>query len=95
MTLLLSFDIYAISICLVNGIWSLWGVFSSCSTTCGNGYELRKRSCTNPPPRYDGDLCSGESFDIRECINNPCPGNFMDLCYNIKVHFCRVVSIVS
>ena len=56
----------------VDGAWSNWASFSTCSKSCGTGYRTRTRSCTNPSPMYDGKYCFGESFDIQDCNTNPC-----------------------
>ncbi|XP_023687830.1 adhesion G protein-coupled receptor B2 isoform X4 [Paramormyrops kingsleyae] len=49
--------------------WSLWSV---CSLTCGQGWQVRSRSCVSSP--Y-GTLCSGPLRETRLCNNSAtCPG---------------------
>uniref|UniRef100_A0A3Q1H7N3 Adhesion G protein-coupled receptor B2 n=1 Tax=Anabas testudineus TaxID=64144 RepID=A0A3Q1H7N3_ANATE len=48
--------------------WSQWSV---CSLTCGQGWQVRTRSCVSSP--Y-GTLCSGALRETRMCNNNAsCP----------------------
>ncbi|KAJ3609509.1 hypothetical protein NHX12_024030 [Muraenolepis orangiensis] len=49
--------------------WSQW---STCSLTCGQGWQVRTRSCVSSP--Y-GTLCSGALRETRMCNNTAaCPG---------------------
>uniref|UniRef100_A0A3B3HQJ2 Adhesion G protein-coupled receptor B2 n=1 Tax=Oryzias latipes TaxID=8090 RepID=A0A3B3HQJ2_ORYLA len=49
--------------------WSQWSV---CSLTCGQGWQVRTRSCVSSP--Y-GTLCSGALRETRMCNNTvSCPG---------------------
>lgn len=49
--------------------WSQWSV---CSLTCGQGWQVRTRSCVSSP--Y-GTLCSGPLRETRLCNNTAtCPG---------------------
>lgn len=49
--------------------WSQW---SSCSVTCGQGSQVRTRTCVSP---Y-GSHCSGPLRESRVCNNTaPCPGS--------------------
>lgn len=49
--------------------WSQW---SMCSLTCGQGWQVRTRSCVSSP--Y-GTLCSGALRETRMCNNtSSCPG---------------------
>uniref|UniRef100_A0A673I7R4 Adhesion G protein-coupled receptor B N-terminal domain-containing protein n=1 Tax=Sinocyclocheilus rhinocerous TaxID=307959 RepID=A0A673I7R4_9TELE len=51
--------------------WSQW---SSCSVTCGQGSQVRTRTCVSP---Y-GSHCSGPLRESRVCNNTaPCPGSVM------------------
>ena len=58
----------------VDGKWSDWGDWSTCSLPCGGGTQDRLRTCTNPPPAFGGAQCTGESNEIRSCNSQPCPG---------------------
>lgn len=49
--------------------WSQWSI---CSLTCGQGWQVRTRSCVSSP--Y-GTLCSGALRETRMCNNtSSCPG---------------------
>ncbi|XP_070559413.1 properdin-like [Ptychodera flava] len=60
-------------ICPVNGEWSDWGLWSSCSVTCGFGRENRQRFCNNPPPQHGGRDCQGNKIQSRDCDMGNCP----------------------
>ena len=62
----------------VDGKWTDFGSFSSCSKSCATGLKERTRSCTNPPPRYGGKFCNGSCVDTMECNTHPCPGNLIE-----------------
>ncbi|XP_055877407.1 A disintegrin and metalloproteinase with thrombospondin motifs 2-like isoform X2 [Biomphalaria glabrata] len=61
----------------VNGNWSAWTSWTSCSTNCGVGLKYRTRTCTNPEPEYGGKNCDGESSNFDTCLNPKCD-NFED-----------------
>ena len=58
----------------VNGGWSEYGPWRSCSVTCGGGLVTRIRTCTNPPPQHGGAQCEGGGFQTKPCGSKPCPG---------------------
>ncbi|XP_045204365.2 uncharacterized protein LOC123557134 isoform X2 [Mercenaria mercenaria] len=59
-------------ICPVDGGWSDWSVWSSCSVTCGSGNRIRVRSCDSPPPDQHGKPCLGEYTELRSCNMDNC-----------------------
>uniref|UniRef100_A0A8B9XEI6 Semaphorin 5A n=1 Tax=Bos mutus grunniens TaxID=30521 RepID=A0A8B9XEI6_BOSMU len=50
-----------------NGGWTPWTSWSPCSTTCGIGFQVRQRSCSNPTPRHGGRVCVGQNREERYC----------------------------
>merc|ERR1719220_1508096 len=61
----------------VHGGYSEWGDWSTCSTTCGEGQKVKRRTCTNPPPSNGGNDCSKlsrvglekiKSCKIKDCL---------------------------
>ncbi|XP_058973764.2 transmembrane protease serine 6 isoform X1 [Pocillopora verrucosa] len=59
--------------CPVNGNWGSWGTLSSCSKSCGTtGTMSRRRTCSNPAPRYGGRTCAGDSIKYFQCNRTPC-----------------------
>ena len=57
--------------CPIDGHWSVWTNWSSCSVTCGDGTQSRSRSCQGR--RYGGRTCSGSSTDRKYCSSTFCP----------------------
>nr|XP_022334878.1 A disintegrin and metalloproteinase with thrombospondin motifs adt-2-like [Crassostrea virginica] len=51
------------------GMWSSWGMFSSCDKTCGGGVQIRHRVCS-------GGSCVGDSLESASCNSNQCPGKW-------------------
>ncbi|XP_063381388.1 semaphorin-5B [Cydia fagiglandana] len=88
----------------VDGGWSAWGPWSACTAAggpgCGPsaGWKERKRTCTNPEPKYGGADCEGGKVDRQVCDMRPCeirkgtawtpwvqiPGNASDGSYTEK-----------
>jgi hypothetical protein len=54
----------------VDGVWSDWSAFSSCSRSCGGGIQTATRVCT--APRYGGAPCVGSPTLHRDCNTNAC-----------------------
>ncbi|XP_027059146.1 coadhesin-like isoform X4 [Pocillopora damicornis] len=59
--------------CPVDGNWTSWGAWTSCTKTCGLGYRKRSRSCANPPPQYGGSGCVGLNDQVEHCKDKSCP----------------------
>ncbi|CAG2205785.1 unnamed protein product [Mytilus edulis] len=57
----------------VKGIWSSWEENGQCSTTCGNGTEIRRRRCDNTAPTNDGDECPCDNITYVHCNTKECP----------------------
>ena len=52
-----------------------WGEWTECSRTCGGGKRARERACIIPDGQ-DLVKCTGELRQVRDCNNDPCPGDF-------------------
>ncbi|XP_069105032.1 SCO-spondin-like [Argopecten irradians] len=61
--------------CPIDGEWSSWGSYGSCSVTCAGGVKYRTRSCTNPAPQYGGAACPSSDTSSTTCNTFPCPIN--------------------
>ncbi|KAL9988933.1 hypothetical protein ACROYT_G003429 [Oculina patagonica] len=60
--------------CPIDGGWSPWGNWTSCSVTCEKGRQTRTRTCTNPAPQFGGKDCQGQLESARSCMDNEhCP----------------------
>ncbi|CAG5039490.1 unnamed protein product [Parnassius apollo] len=57
--------------CLLNGGWSGWSTWGSCSQSCGGGKRFRTRSCTRPIPS-GGSNCVGPKSEQGSCHLTPC-----------------------
>ena len=49
-----------------------WGEWSSCSHSCGKGFQARVRPCS--ASRFGGRACHGEPTERRTCEVAQCPG---------------------
>ncbi|XP_075038771.1 hemicentin-1 [Mixophyes fleayi] len=59
--------------CPVDGKWSTWGGWTTCSLSCGGGLRQRSRECSNPAPQYGGHKCEGKEFENELCNDDLCP----------------------
>jgi len=64
---------------LVNGGFSLWSAWTTCSKTCGTGSQSRRRTCSNPVPADGGQNCTGEYEQAKSCKLTSCPGKYVML----------------
>ena len=69
------FHISFASYIIVDGAFSGWIEWTSCSVSCGTGSRSRSRDCTNPSPEHGGGNCVGSTTDEEMCNTVPCPGN--------------------
>ena len=56
----------------IDGGWSAWSDWGSCSVSCGGGTQTRTRACNNPPPQYGGIACSGSTTESQACNTQSC-----------------------
>ena len=61
----------------VDGGWSNWATWSTCSVTCAGSTVSRSRTCDNPARAYSGADCSGSSTETTSCNTSPCPGKWL------------------
>jgi hypothetical protein len=59
--------------CPIDGGWSNWKKFGSCTTKCAGGILLHKRTCDNPKPEFGGSVCTGDSIKKVACNTQKCP----------------------
>ena len=52
----------------------MWSGWSPCSTVCGEGIQVRDRTCTSPAPANGGAKCEGPPREKRKCKIRECPG---------------------
>ncbi|KAM4539362.1 adhesion G protein-coupled receptor B2 isoform 15-T15 [Odontesthes bonariensis] len=61
-----------IAVCPVEGQWSEWGPWSTCSVTCNTGTQQRQRRCS--PSVHGWAECKGPHQESRDCTNPSCSG---------------------
>ena len=59
--------------CRVDGGWSSWSRYGYCSESCGTGTRSRSRTCSQPPPQFGGETCTGPNLETKECFLKTCP----------------------
>ena len=62
---------------VVDGGWSTWSSWNTCSKSCGTGQQERRRSCTKPSPSNGGKTCVGLTREDRACNTLNCPGEIL------------------
>ena len=64
---------------IVDGDWSNWNKWTTCSKTCGEGTQIRIRICDDPKPLHGGKQCEGAAQEARVCNTRKCPGIFLKM----------------
>ncbi|CAG2214239.1 Hemicentin-1,Coadhesin,Thrombospondin-2,Thrombospondin-1,Mucin-like protein [Mytilus edulis] len=59
--------------CPINGRWSDWSPWNTCSVTCGVGTQTKTRSCSNPAPDHGGEDCGNDDSETQTCTKQECP----------------------
>lgn len=59
----------------VDGIWFEWNDWSDCSRTCAMGSQSRNRTCVGP--FFGGANCTGDQYEVQDCLIAECPGKFV------------------
>ncbi|KFO95397.1 Brain-specific angiogenesis inhibitor 1, partial [Calypte anna] len=57
--------------CPDDGKWQAWGVWGSCTATCGGGTQRRDRVCYGP--FFGGETCQGPKEEYKQCNDRKCP----------------------
>ena len=59
---------------IVDGDYSDWSVWTSCSKSCGTGSQTRNRSCSDPKPQNGGANCDrlGPINETKACNTQKC-----------------------
>ena len=58
----------------VDGSWSFWSDWSTCTASCDQGTQTRNRTCSNPAPSSGGQPCAGDEAETQFCTVTVCPG---------------------
>jgi len=58
----------------VDGQWSDWGPWSTCTASCDEGSQVRYRACDSPAPSNGGATCLGLDTESQACTITNCPG---------------------
>lgn len=80
---------------IVDGGWSSWSDWNSCSKSCGTGVQEHSRSCTRPAPSYGGKPCDGVARESRWCNTHSCPGKYrigksFRFFFSLKIKICQI-----
>ena len=69
-----------------------WGEWSTCSETCGEGFQTRIKTCFGWRQGSSRLVCYGSVTDTTKCKKGPCPGNEISQnCGEVK---CSIVDIL-
>ena len=56
----------------MDGLWSEWWYWESCTHMCGGGTRKRHRVCEGKTE--GGKECKGPAEENQQCNRTPCPG---------------------
>ena len=60
----------------VDGQWSSWSQWTTCSATCGGGSRVKHRECNSPAPSEQGKRCPGSKMEREDCNTSTCKRKF-------------------
>ncbi|XP_071168590.1 uncharacterized protein [Mytilus edulis] len=61
-----------LSPCPIDGDWTNWSSWATCTVSCGGGSKGRSRTCTDPTPAHGGSDCSGDGSETETCNTQVC-----------------------
>ena len=67
----------------VDGGFTDWTSWDTCSVSCGGGSQGRTRSCTNPAPQYGGASCVGDTSQTQDCNTQVCISEYLSRKYPV------------
>lgn len=63
----------------VDGVWTSWSSWGSCTVTCDGGSQDKTRTCTNPAAQYGGADCVGVGSATQQCNTQACISKFVTM----------------
>ena len=63
---------------LVNCVWGSWQTWTSCTVTCGGGFQVRTRNI-DTHEENSGTACSGASSELQGCNSAGCVSGIFKL----------------
>uniref|UniRef100_A0A7M6DPA1 Uncharacterized protein n=1 Tax=Clytia hemisphaerica TaxID=252671 RepID=A0A7M6DPA1_9CNID len=57
----------------IDGGFSQWNEWTTCTKGCGGGTQSRYRHCDQPTPKHGGKSCGGDLLESRNCNTDACP----------------------
>ena len=60
----------------MDGGYTAWTAWTTCTASCEGGTKTRERTCSNPKPQGEGETCKvlGEASEQIQCNVHGCPG---------------------
>ncbi|XP_073249503.1 meprin A subunit beta-like isoform X3 [Porites lutea] len=71
----------------VDGNWGRWAAWDACDKSCGYGKQKRRRTCSDPAPKFGGKTCPGADTQFRMCNMMACLDNSVDC--NFDQDYCH------